>query len=172
MAVEIRPIGPNDIEGFHRAVDAVARERKYLAFLEGPPLESARAFVLDNIARGNPQFVAIAEGEVVGWCDVVRNSRPVHAHCGVLGMGLLPEFRGRGHGRPLIEAALRSAVTSGFSRVELMVHADNGRAIALYERVGFVREGIKRRATCIDGRFDDTIMMAITEWETQNAETF
>ena len=171
MILEIRPIRPEDIEGFRHAVDVVARERKYLAFLEAPPLASAREFVLENIAKGHPQFVAIADGGVVGWCDIVRQTRPIHAHAGVLGMGLLPPFRGQGHGRRLVEASLHAAKLAGFSRVELTVHADNPRAVALYERVGFVHEGIKRRATCIDGRFGDAIMMAITEWETRNAET-
>jgi RimJ/RimL family protein N-acetyltransferase len=171
MILEIRPITAGDIEGFHHAVDVVARERKYLAFLEAPPLASAREFVLENIAKGNPQFVMIADGGVVGWCDIVRQTRPIHAHTGVLGMGLLPAHRGRGHGWKLIEATLHAAKLAGFRRIELTVHADNLRAVALYERVGFVREGIKRRATCIDGRFGDTIMMAITEWEIQNAET-
>ena len=171
MTVEIRPITPGDIEGFHRAVDAVARERKYLAFLEAPPLASAREFVLANIAKGNPQFVMIADSGVVGWCDIVRQTRPIHAHAGALGMGLLPAYRGRGYGRKLIAATLQAAKLAGFSRVELAVHADNPRALALYELVGFVREGIKRRATCIDGRFGDAIMMAITEWETQNAKS-
>ena len=161
MTVEIRPITADDIEGFHHAVDVVARERKYLALLEAPPLASAREFALENIAKGNPQFVAIAEGGVVGWCDIVRLTRPIHAHAGVLGMGMLPVYRGRGHGRRLIEATLHAAQLAGFSRVELAVHADNPRAVALYERVGFVREGLKRRATCIDGRFGDTIMMAL-----------
>lgn len=171
MILEIRPITPDDIEGFHHAVDTVARERKYLAFLEAPPLASTVEFVLENIGKGNPQFVAIADGGVAGWCDIVRQTRAIHAHAGVLGMGLLPPFRGQGHGRRLIEATLQAAQSAGFSRVELTVHADNTRAIALYERIGFLREGIKRRATCIDGRFGDTIMMAITEWERQNAET-
>jgi RimJ/RimL family protein N-acetyltransferase len=171
MMVEIRPITADDVEGFHRAVDAVARERKYLALLEAPPLASAREFVLKHIAKGNPQFVAIADGSVVGWCEVVRLDRPAYAHAGVLGMGLLAPFRGQGHGRRLVETTLQAAKLAGFSRVELTVYADNPHAIALYERVGFAREGIKRRAMCIDGRFGDVIMMAITEWEIQNAET-
>ena len=170
MTVEIQPITAEDIDGFRHAVDVVARERRYLAFLDAPPLASAREFVLENIAKGNPLFVAIADGGVVGWCDIVRQTRPIHAHTGVLGMGLLPPFRGQGHGRRLVGASLQAAKRAGFSRVELTVHADNPRAIALYERVGFVREGIKRRASCIDGQFGDTILMAITEWETQNAE--
>jgi hypothetical protein len=76
-------------EGFHDAVDCVARERKYLAFLEAPPLASTRQSVMNNIANGYPQFVAVADGTVVGWCDVIPKERPVHAHCGVLGIGLL-----------------------------------------------------------------------------------
>lgn len=171
MTVEIRPITGDDIEGFHHAVDAVARERKYLALLEALPLASTRKFVLENIAKGNPQFVVMADGSVAGWCEVVRLDRTAHAHAGVLGMGLLAPFRGQGHGRRLIETTLQAARLAGFSRVELTVHADNPHAIALYERVGFVREGIKRRAMCIDGRFGDVIMMAITEWEKENAET-
>jgi hypothetical protein len=62
-AIEIVPIAQGHIEGFHRALDIVARERRYLAFLEAPPIEATRAFVLDNIKRGHPQFVAVTAGE-------------------------------------------------------------------------------------------------------------
>ena len=70
MPVDIVPIEESHIDGFHRALDFVARERRYLAFLEAPPRESTRAFVLDHIQRGHPQFVVLSAGEVVGWCDV------------------------------------------------------------------------------------------------------
>lgn len=95
MAVEIVPISQDHIEGFRRALDFVAWERRYLAFLEAPPPESTRAFVLNNIAQGYPPLVVLSGGEVVGWCDILPKSRPVHAHVGVLGVALLPEFRGR-----------------------------------------------------------------------------
>ena len=64
-AVEIVPITQGHIESFHRTLDFVARERRYLAFLEGPPLENTRAFVIDNIKRGHPQFVAVDRKSVV-----------------------------------------------------------------------------------------------------------
>lgn len=41
------------------------------------------------------------------------------------------------------------------------MHADNTRAIALYEKTGFIREGIQRRSVLIDGRFIDTVNMAL-----------
>ena len=54
-AVEIVPIAQDHVESFHRALDIVARERRYLAFLEAPPIESTRAFILNNIEHGYPQ---------------------------------------------------------------------------------------------------------------------
>src|SRR5260370_16705058 len=62
--VEIGPITEAHIESFHKTLDVVARERRYLAFLEAPPLESTRAFILNNIAHGYPQFVATVPGGV------------------------------------------------------------------------------------------------------------
>jgi len=108
-SVEIVLIAQDHIESFHRALDFVARERRYLSFLEAPPLESVRAFVLDNISHGYPQLVALSAGQVVGWCDVVPKPRPIYAHVGVLGMGLLPEFRGQGLGDRLIRQTLAAA---------------------------------------------------------------
>jgi hypothetical protein len=66
-SVEIVPITQGHIESFHLALDFVARERRYLAFLEAPPFESARAFVRDNIKRGYPQLVAMSLYRLVKW---------------------------------------------------------------------------------------------------------
>ena len=157
----VAPIKPEHIEGFHRAVDSVARERKFLTLLEALPLPQTREFVLDNIKSGNPQFIALTGGEVVGWCDVRRHVFPAHAHRGTLGMGIVPAHRGRGLGVRLLNATLEAAFGAGFVRVELDVHADNARAIGLYERVGFVREGLIRDAVHVDGKYRDAITMAL-----------
>ena len=157
----IEKITPKHIDGFRHAVDMVAREHKYLTFLEAPSLKATRAFVLNNIKTGNPQFVAIAEGDVIGWCDIVRSEWPAHAHRGVLGMGLLPSFRSRGIGTSLIRTTLDEARHKGLVRVELTVHADNETAIRLYNKVGFLKEGLMRDAVCIDGRYVDSILMAL-----------
>ena len=161
LEIEITATSAEHSDSFHAALDAVARERKYLTMLEAFPLAETRAHVRDMIERTNPHMVAIAGDRVVGWCDITRHFFPAHAHRGSLAMGLVPEFRGRGLGRRLIDAALGQARERGFLRVELSVHADNAAAIALYEKVGFVTEGVLKRAVYIDGRFLDTISMAI-----------
>ncbi|MDO3436579.1 GNAT family N-acetyltransferase [Rhizobium sp. CBN3] len=159
--VNVEPIAAAYIDSFHRALDAVAREKKYLSMLEATPLPQTREFVMGMIAKGNPQFVAVIGEEVVGWCDISRHFFPSHAHRGNLGMGILPAYRGQGLGRKLIETTLRAAREAGFMRIELDVYEDNSRAIALYEKLGFVREGIIRRAARIDGRFIDAIGMSL-----------
>jgi len=52
MDAFITPTRPEHIESFHRALDIVARERKYLALLEAPPLAETREFVMDLILSG------------------------------------------------------------------------------------------------------------------------
>ncbi len=75
--------------------------------------------------------------------------------------GLLPEWRGRGLGRRLIERALEAARAFPLARVELAVRADNARAIALYRKVGFEVEGRRQRAMLVDGVYYDDIIMAL-----------
>ena len=160
-AVEIVPIAPDHIESFHRTLDFDARERRYLSFLEAPPIELTRAFVLNNIKCRYPQYVAVTAGEVVGWCDVTPKERPIYAHGGVLGMGLLPPFRGRGIGTKLICSVLAAARRAGMHRVELTVRENNAGAIALYGKVGFAVEGLHRDAVQIDGIYENVICMAL-----------
>jgi len=159
--VSIVPIAPEHIEGYHRALDTVARERRYLAFVEALPLAQSQEFVLNNIKSGNPHFVALREGEVVGWCDIRRHFVPSLAHRGTLGMGVISTYRGLGVGFRVLNAALDAAFEVGIVRVELEVFADNSPAIALYDKVGFTREGVTRDAVCIDGEYRDAIAMAI-----------
>jgi RimJ/RimL family protein N-acetyltransferase len=160
-AVAIRQIRAEDIESFYRTFAIVVRERRYLAFLEPPPFEHTRAFCLHNIEHGHPQLVAIAQGEVIGWCDITPPGRDVMAHVGVLGMALHPGWRGRRIGERLMREALAAAWQRGLSRVELGVFSHNARARALYRKVGFAEEGVKRRRIRIDGVLHDEIMMAI-----------
>jgi GNAT superfamily N-acetyltransferase len=137
MTIEVRQIREDDIESFHAAIDAVAREHRYLALLEAPPIERATAFVRRNIEKGYPQFVAIANSEVIGWCNIPPASREVMAHVGDLFMGLLPPWRGQGLGGRLLRESLVAADAFGYLRIELGVFAGNTRAAALYALVTF-----------------------------------
>ena len=73
-----------------------------------------------------------------------------------------PDFRGRGvadEASRLFQRLL--LVELGFHRLELEVYAFNERALAHNDRVGFVREGVKRRAYLRDGEWVDAVMYAL-----------
>ena len=159
--IRVVPIAEQHIEGFHQCLDSVARERRYLGFLEAPPLESTRQLVQSNIASGVPQFVALDGERVVGWCDISPSRRQGFAHCGELGMGVRKGFRRLGIGTRLIERTIADAKEKGLERIELEVYASNRAAIVLYEKMGFVVEGVKRRARKLDGVYDDLVGMAL-----------
>ena len=156
----VAPTAPGDIEGLRDAVDAVARERRYLTRVEGFGVDETRSFVESLLRGGGVQLVARAGGRVVGWCDVRRHSHEGSRHGGVLGIGVLSGWRGRGVGAALLARTLEAAEAAGMTRIELEVLASNTRAIRAYERAGFVREGLKRGARRIDGRVDDIVCMA------------
>lgn len=161
MRYNVVPIEERHVVEFHQALDRVAREKKYLAFLEAPPIERTREFVLANIKGRNPQFVAEVEGRVVGWCDVIRNSGQSRQHSGVLGVALLPEYRGQKIGRELMRRTIEEAWSEGFTRIELTVRESNANAIALYRSLGFETEGIRRNGSRIDGNYENLVAMSL-----------
>lgn len=161
MTFRVVSMAEEHIEGFRAVLDSVSRERRYLTFLEAPSLEESRKFVRRNIREGYPQCVALVEEQVVGWCDILPIDRPTRAHCGVLGVGVLAEFRGRGIGTELLRATLEKARAAGLTRIELSVREHNKQVVALYERFGFVLEGLQRNAVRVDGKYENLICMGL-----------
>ena len=162
--VQVVPTAMTYVDSFNAVVDVVARERRYIGFVEGPSIESTQEFVRRILAGAGVQMLAITSADaVVGWCDIMRNPHEGFRHVGRLGMGLLPGFRGQGVGRRLAVQAIGAARQAGIERVELDVFASNESAIALYRALGFTTEGIKRRARKLDGQYDDNVFMALLD---------
>lgn len=161
MNLSIEPVAPRHFEGLRRALDTVAREKRYLAFTEAPPPQECNDFYASIIANGWCQHVALADGEVVGWCDVLPTHGQARAHIGTLGIGLVPSARHQGIGEKMMRSAIEAAWASGLTRIELTVRADNLGAKALYERLGLVVEGQHSRAFRVDGEYADGCSMAL-----------
>jgi putative acetyltransferase len=163
MIATIRRIDLPDAEGFHACLDSVARERRYLAQIEAPPMASVQGFVADSVAHDAAQYVAVADGMIVGWCDVFPHWANATRHAGTLGMGLQADFRGRGLGRALLLKTLEHALRNGIYRVTLEAREDNDRAIRLYEKLGFRHEGRAACALRFDGKFHTAVKMALLQ---------
>lgn len=161
MNVSIVPIGCQHIESFGDCVDEIARERRFLAIVEGFPSDQTAIWVTVNRARGNPHLVALDGERVVGWCEIRREVLPGRLHWAVLGVGVRAAYRGAGLGRQLMTAAIALAWASGLARIELWVRAPNAPAIALYRALGFAEEGRRRDAMRLDNTAEDEVLMAL-----------
>ena len=94
--VDIVPTEERYVESFNAVVDAVARERRYIGFVEGPSLESTREFVRSIVGGAGVQLLAVNSNDVVvGWCDIVRNPQEGFRHVGRLGMGFFQSIAGK-----------------------------------------------------------------------------
>lgn len=112
--------------------------------------------------EGVYSLVAVVDGRVVGMAGLHTNpNRPRRRHAASVGMGVHDEWQGKGVGTALLRACVELADKwLNLTRLELEVYTDNEAAIRLYERFGFVREGMMRRHAFRDGRYVDSYFMA------------
>lgn len=146
---------------YRECLDSVAREQRYLAQVEALPLEKIQGFVKDSVASDAVQFFALDGERVVGWADIFPSWAHAVSHCGSLGMGVLAPYRGRGIGTKLLQACVEKAWLKGITRIELEARADNAAAIALYEKLGFQHEALKRNAMRFNGQYFDAVQMSL-----------
>ncbi len=143
------------------AVTSVCKEEKYLANTTGFSYEQTKTFLEKVISGHFSQFFAIENNQVIGWCDVIPKEQELHKHVGVLGMGIISGYRNKGIGTELINRSISFARSQGIERIELEVYANNLTAQKLYEKVGFVKEGVKRKGKKINDQYEDVIMMGL-----------
>jgi len=158
-------------KSFHQCFDSVAKERVHLGSVEAPPLEAIREFTEKASEGRDAQMFAVDRRQVVGWCDIFTTELPGFEHTGSLGMGVLQAYRRQGLGNRLARATIDIAWNEGLTRIELEVFASNSAAIALYMELSFLREGLKRMARYIDGKYDDLLLMSLLREPPPNDES-
>ena len=160
MPYQLETLKEAHFEQLHHTFDAICRERRFLAFTEAGPKNQTFDYYSNIVSNDHVHFVAVRDGQVLGWCDVLPLLGQMRKHVGVLGMGVVAEERSQGVGKALIQAAIAKATERGLSRIELTVHSENSVAQALYRRAGFVHEGTQCRGWLLDGHHFDIHHMA------------
>jgi len=102
----------------------------------------ARAFLAELEAKHNHYVAARADDRLVGYGGIARLGRKKPYEYEIHTVGVDAAYQGRGIGRQLLTALLEYA---NGGTIFLEVRTDNDAAISLYESVGFVRVGMRRR---------------------------
>jgi RimJ/RimL family protein N-acetyltransferase len=105
-------------------------------------------------------FVAEAAETIIGRLSIARDAHPASDHVADVGLMVDRGHRRLGAGTALMLEAERWARQVGVRKLELHVFPYNEAAIALYEGLGYEREGFRRHHYRRGGELVDAILMA------------
>lgn len=168
LPVAIRRATPDDAPAFAR----IMGHPQVLANLMQVPHASPerwRTMLVEQQAPGKHDVSLVAERQTDDGTAQIVGTAGLHPvgphlrrrHVMMLGISVAPEAQGQGVGRALMTAMCDFADRwAQVLRLELQVFADNHRAIALYQSMGFVHEGRHVGYALRDGRYVDSLSMA------------
>lgn len=97
-------------------------------------LEEAQHYIIDFLPRPDqPFYLALLDQEPIGCLRLDETADAV----GIYGFVVRPEYRGRGYGRQLLEAVIRTIQAKRQRPITLEVETNNTNAIGLYQSCGF-----------------------------------
>jgi RimJ/RimL family protein N-acetyltransferase len=164
MTVTVRRAIPEDVPFLARlATDEDVAP--FLASVRPTSEEEIAAAVARSLAEPDDCGVMVfaLEGERAGtatWETVNRRSRIAN----VGGFAIDPEFRGRGVGDEAARELQRHLIRElGFHRLQMEIYGFNLRALRHAERVGWVREGVRRKAYPHENGWMDGVLFGLVE---------
>ena len=119
------------------------------------PTPWSRSMFTSELAKPSSRSLAAidADGSLVGYLVISKHVDAWH----VMNVAVAPQHRRRGVASALISRLLESTKGDAERGHTLEVRVSNGGAIALYERFGFERRGV-RRGYYTDNREDAVVM--------------
>ena len=167
--VRLRAPEPGDVEAlyawFNDAEATVGLGLRYPV-----PRRAEREWVERNAVSsyaGGAHFAVEAhDGTLLGTVGLFDTAHPEN-RCAQLGVALVDRTKWhQGYGTDAVRTVCRFGFEEmNLHRIELLVFADHTYARRAYERVGFVVEGVARRAHWDHGRYQDDVLMALLEGE-------
>ncbi len=157
--VEVRLLTKDDAQMFY-ALRMRAVKEEADSFLETDDEVAAKPaetyFENGWIAGG------FTDGELVGIAGLYRNKGKKLQHRGsIWGVYVIPQARGKGFARGMIELLLEAAKTAGLERILLSANAEHPETQRMYQHLGFEPYGVEKQLMKrADGSYVDDVLMA------------
>ena len=149
--MEIRFLSPDD--DMYAVSNVYEQSWKYAyqniipqQYLDGIPAGRWAKIAAENC------LVAVEGGRIVGTSSICSSRWEKYGDYGeVISIYFLPEYMGKGYGKPLLERAVEELGRRGFRKVLLWVLEENARARHFYDKCGFLPAG-EVMTDCIGGK--------------------
>ena len=161
--MEIRNIRIEDAENYLDMLLNLDKETKFMMFEPGErptDINALKNAIKKSINDNNLFLVVTYKENIVGFLSIQRGEYRRIRHTGYLVVGIREKYRGMGIGNALFSKIDTWAMENNITRLELTVICSNTIAKHLYEKNGFIVEGIKKKAMIIDDKYLDVFSMA------------
>lgn len=159
----IRKLQPNDASKlliFLKQLDSEQDFMMYEARERKTSLEEMSSYIENINNSGSLILAAEADNSIVGFLTAEKGFVKRIQHSAYIVTGIIKDYWGKGIGTRLFEELDKWAVNNQITRLELTVMCNNKAAIALYKKMGFVIEGIKKNSIIINSHYIDEYYMA------------
>ena len=158
----IRKIEITDADAFWEMQLALDKETSFMNYEPNERIKSNKINnLIKNALEGKDLFLVVeVDNRIIGFISAQRGGSNRTKHSAYIAVGIRKDFQGRGIGTELFARLDLWARDNNITRLELMVVCSNSIAKHLYEKSGFVIEGIRRNAMVVDGEYVDEYYMA------------
>jgi ribosomal protein S18 acetylase RimI-like enzyme len=167
--VALQPVAEGDLSFLERLSNDPASAGQHEWHGWGDPGQWRRGWAENGLLGDTGGVLMVVHGaERVGNVSWRRTPTGARCYCWSLGIGLAPEFRGRGYG----SAAQRLIVRYLFAhtqanRVQAETEITNVAEQRALENAGFTREGVLRGATFRAGGWHDLVLYGVLRAEVE-----
>lgn len=165
--IALTPLRSDDLEAMYDWIN-----NRQLVILNGPykPVSAAQHEAWFKAIQQRPDVMIFAirlleDDKLIGSCQLHSISQTHRSAELQIRLGESAQ-QGKGYGTEAVRLLLEFAFKDlNLHRVYLHVFSTNLAAIKVYEKTGFVREGVLRQAAFIDGEHKDVLVMAVLQEE-------
>ncbi|MDM5318093.1 GNAT family N-acetyltransferase [Fictibacillus sp. b24] len=164
--VYIRKATSDDAQNMIDFYNVVGGESDYLSFGANEfkrELKDYKDYITATSQEPNSiMLLATIDSKIIGIATINSSQKERTKHVGTLGIVVSKKYTGMGLGTALMNEFVMWARQNGITKkISLVTNENNTKAIDLYKKLGFEKEGLLKKDNFIRGTYHNTVVMGL-----------